>query len=947
MSAPRALDNPDAYTIGWIAALPIERAAAEAMLDEDHAPPTSFVRHQSDTNVYTWGRLGEHNIVIASLAAGVYGTTSAATTASCLLASLPSIRIGLMVGIGGGIARLDKDQDIRLGDVVVSQPDGTTGGVCQYDLIKAKAGGKRDRKGFLRPPPTVLLNALAKIQADHERKDSKVPRYVQEMLEKNPKMGRKTKKSPGFAHQGFENDRLFQASYDHISGPDCRHCNADGEVQRDDRDITDPEIHYGIIASGNTLVKDAAERDRIVDDIGGDCLCFEMEAAGLMDHFPCLVIRGICDYADAHKNDRWQRYASATAAAYAKELLAYVPAVELQETKRALEVLHSVDQKIDDVQKSVTDTQRVASSIKTGLHSDKIERWLRPSDPSTNANHARKLRHEGTGAWLLEHPVFRSWKAGSCQHVWLHGLAGCGKTVLSTTVLDHLEERQDRLLLSFFFDFSDTSKQTVDGMLRSLAFQLYRTTAKCAMHLDALYGTHHDGRNQPTRETLLHVVCKMLASHERVVIILDALDESTTRGELVSGIKDIASRLESRHVQLICTSRPEPDFRCSMPELMGEGNCLKLDKHAVDGDIRSYVAAQLVERHEFRSKYLSQGLLKQIQSKVGDGADGMFRWAFCQLESLAQCLHETAVERALASLPHDLNETYGRMLEVIPAELKHDALRLLQFLVHSKRPLRLAEAVEVLATQIEGEIAGFNVRSRLFRETDVLRYCPGLVVIVHADVDELHLSHFSVKEYLLGIQQIKLPSASITIAMTCLAYLADIECSDAEIRQQFPMARFAAQVWTGFAAAAETAGSVLEASVRFLQGEATFQRWCRLYQQDTYWDDNPGPPKGSRLYYACFGGLSGTATSLLEKGADVNAQGGEYGNALQAASARGHEAIVRLLLAQEADVNAPDGAASDRGHDDIVKLLLANGADVNVKDDDFGQTPLSLPDEHG
>ncbi|KAH7029727.1 uncharacterized protein B0I36DRAFT_244780, partial [Microdochium trichocladiopsis] len=502
--------------------------------------------------------------------------------------------------------------------------------------------------------------------------------------------------------------------------------------------------------------------------------------------------------------------------------------------------------------------------------------------------------------------------------------------------------------------FSDTSKQTVDGMLRSLAFQLYRTTAKCAMHLDALYGTHHDGRNQLTRETLLHVVCKMLASHERVVIILDALDESTTRGELVSGIKDIASRLESRHVQLICTSRPEPDFRCSMPELMGEGNCLKLDKHAVDGDIRSYVAAQLVERHEFRSKYLSQGLLKQIQSKVGDGADGMFRWAFCQLESLAQCLHETAVERALASLAHDLNETYGRMLEVIPAELKHDALRLLQFLVHSKRPLRLAEAVEVLATQIEGEIAGFNVRSRLFRETDVLRYCPGLVVIVHADVDELHLSHFSVKEYLLGIQQIKLPSASITIAMTCLAYLADIEGSDAEIRQQFPMARFAAQVWTGFAAAAETAGSVLEASVRFLQGEATFQRWCRLYQQDTYWDDNPGPPKGSRLYYACFGGLSGTATSLLEQGADIQAPGGYYGNALQAASAGGHADTVKLLLEKGADVNAQGGhygnalqAASDGGHDDIVKLLLANGADVNVKDDDFGQTPLSLPDEHG
>jgi nucleoside phosphorylase len=341
MTSHRALDSPDAYTIAWIAALPIERAAAEAMLDEEHAPPTGFARHQTDANVYTWGQVGEHNIVIVSLAAGVYGIASAATTASSLLASLPSIRVGLLVGIGGGIARPDEDRDIRLGDIVVSQPDGTTGGVCQYDLVKAKSGGRRERKGFLGRPPTVLLNALASIQADHERRDSKVPSYLQDMLEKNPKMGKKTKKSPGYAHQGFKNDRLFQASCDHVPGSDCQGCDAAGEVVRDARESAEPEIHYGIIASGNTLVKDAIERDRIVHDVGEDCLCFEMEAAGLMNPFPCLVIRGICDYADAHKNDRWQRYASATAAAYAKELLAYVPAVEVLETKRALEVLQS------------------------------------------------------------------------------------------------------------------------------------------------------------------------------------------------------------------------------------------------------------------------------------------------------------------------------------------------------------------------------------------------------------------------------------------------------------------------------------------------------------------------------------------------------------------------------------------------------------------------------
>ncbi|OQD67257.1 hypothetical protein PENANT_c325G08942, partial [Penicillium antarcticum] len=105
------------------------------------------------------------------------------------------------------------------------------------------------------------------------------------------------------------------------------------------RDTIDPDIHYGTIVSGNTLAKDAASRDRIVADLDEDCICFEMEAAGLMNHFPCLAVRGICDYTDSHKNDRWQRYASATAAAYTKELLAYVPAAEVKETKRALEVL--------------------------------------------------------------------------------------------------------------------------------------------------------------------------------------------------------------------------------------------------------------------------------------------------------------------------------------------------------------------------------------------------------------------------------------------------------------------------------------------------------------------------------------------------------------------------------------------------------------------------------
>lgn len=318
----KALESRDLYTIGWIAALPLERAAAIAMLDEKHGKPRDFVQPHNDTNSYTWGCIGEHNVVIASLAAGKYGTTSAATTALPMLASFPQIKIGLLVGIGAGIARPEEGRDIRLGDVAVSQPHGNSGGVIQYDLFKAKSGNQQESVAFLNSPPEVLLHALGNLQAQHELEPPKVLEYLEEAMARYPRLAKQ-----GYVHQGFENDRLFKNS------------DANSEIQRKPRDSTDPEIHYGIIASGNTLFKNATYRDKVLEDIGDECICFEMEAAGLMNNFPCIVIRGICDYADSHKSDQWQRYAAASAAAYAKALLAFVPNQGLQKTQKAIDIL--------------------------------------------------------------------------------------------------------------------------------------------------------------------------------------------------------------------------------------------------------------------------------------------------------------------------------------------------------------------------------------------------------------------------------------------------------------------------------------------------------------------------------------------------------------------------------------------------------------------------------
>jgi nucleoside phosphorylase len=307
------------YTVGWICALPIELAAARAMLDENHGKPTE--QHPSDKNNYHLGAIGQHKVVIACLPSGVYGTTSAATVAAHILFSFESIRIGLMVGIGGG--NPSNGCDIRLGGVVASKPEGTLGGIVQYDL--GKAGEDRfTRSGSSNKPPLVLLNAISSLQAEHELEGSRIPQFLSEMTTKYTNMRAE------YTYQGASNDRLYEANYEHVGGDDaCEFCDDSKAIHRPDRNTNAPFIHYGIIASGNQVIKHAGTRDRIGKEHG--VICFEMEAAGLVDNFPCLVIRGICDYSDSHKNKHWQRYAAVAGAAYAKELLSIIPPNQMQQ----------------------------------------------------------------------------------------------------------------------------------------------------------------------------------------------------------------------------------------------------------------------------------------------------------------------------------------------------------------------------------------------------------------------------------------------------------------------------------------------------------------------------------------------------------------------------------------------------------------------------------------
>jgi len=299
------------YSVGWVCALPIELAAAQLMIDEEHQ---HLGQDPNDANLYTLGRIGEHNVVIACLPAGQIGTNSAAAVAMQMKSAFPSIRFGLMVGIGGGVP--SEEADIRLGDVVVGQPHMGHSGVVQYDFGKATTSGF-ERTGFLNMPPAILLAAVAKVRANEFIGRSGLSKYFSKLSD-----------LPLFKRDNTGPDILYEPNYKHAGGSTCRSCDKDMMVHRQPRGNQEFVVHYGTIASGNQVIKDGATRDVVSSEFGG-VLCFEMEAAGLMNSFPCLVIRGICDYADSHKNMKWQAYAAGTAAAYGKEVLSTIPALEV------------------------------------------------------------------------------------------------------------------------------------------------------------------------------------------------------------------------------------------------------------------------------------------------------------------------------------------------------------------------------------------------------------------------------------------------------------------------------------------------------------------------------------------------------------------------------------------------------------------------------------------
>jgi hypothetical protein len=201
---------------------------------------------------------------------------------------------------------------------------------------KLVAPGKLDITFHLNKPSVLLRTAQKMLKGDHLLKESEMSQYINTVLQKAESLRTKDV-GVDFSFPGWQNDLLFKKTYSHVGGDNCFQCNPQETEERQLRKSDYPVIHYSLIGSSDEVIKTTEFRNNIRDQYG--VMCFEMEAAGLMDNFPCLIIRGICDYSDDHKNKGWQPYAAVAAAAYAKDLIRIIQPEAVQQQDLLKEVI--------------------------------------------------------------------------------------------------------------------------------------------------------------------------------------------------------------------------------------------------------------------------------------------------------------------------------------------------------------------------------------------------------------------------------------------------------------------------------------------------------------------------------------------------------------------------------------------------------------------------------
>ncbi|KAI8659737.1 hypothetical protein NCS56_01191500 [Fusarium sp. Ph1] len=922
------------YTIAWICALHIEMAAARAMLDEVHA---DLPQDANDKNAYMLGSIGPQNVVIACLPNGQYGTNNATNVLANLRWSFPSVCMGLMVGIGGGAPAM---ADLHLGDVVV----GTR--VMPYDLGKVIEGGKVQRTASPRFPDQALLTVVSSIRAKHLLEPSRVSSILGDMIGRYPEFSCPI--SP---------DRLFRSTYSHDPQLTCCNgCDQSKLLPRSRRVANNPKIHYGAIASGNHVMKDSATRDNVAREL--DIICFEMEAAGLMDILPCLPIRGICDYSDSHKSKEWQKYAAATAASYAKELVEILPANN--GTFGSQHIQNSPSQNASPNRRQL---------LLESLRFEQID----------SRKTSIKKAHYKTCRWFLEHPQYLEWldpqKHPHHGFLWIRGKPGAGKSTIMKFLYDKTKKKKSlecAITASFFFHArGEDLEKSIPGMYRSLLLQLLEGYPDLQQVLDDTDLVPRGQTGCPSLNALKELFYNAVSNlgQRTFTCFIDALDECDEQQvmEMVHYFEELAESSASTGVKLqICfSSRHYPYIRIQ------HGIEVTLEhQQGHSEDMVNYIQSNLRIR--------DAALVDELRPQLLEKAAGVFLWLVLVVDILNKenCRGRLALRKRLAEAPSGLNELFNDILRRDTDNME-DLLLCILWILCAKRPLRPEEYYHALWSGLvlkglaDSEVPNVTVAD--FSDCvngHVITSSKGLAEITKAKNPTVQFIHESVRDFLVKDRGLQELWPDLGFDWHSLGHERLKQCCSMYINHQ-PVHAFIDSIWAGnqYTLRASKHYPFLEYASQYVlyhsdaaaqvipQAEFLSQTsapdWVTTINLFEKFKIRKYSSTASLIYIFADKGLSALIRTWLQSNPNIDIRGERDEHPLFAALANGHKDAVTALLKTSSSIcdgvgtvvgfgsktgfvehkgRTPLTWAAQEGQTDILRILLRKGIDIDEVD---------------
>ncbi|MCJ1331727.1 hypothetical protein MMC10_008419 [Thelotrema lepadinum] len=599
----------------------------------------------------------------------------------------------------------------------------------------------------------------------------------------------------------------------------------------------------------------------------------------------------------------------------------FLLALELDQAQLSRQVhddLNILKTGVEDLTKKTEELLR----LRQGEHYEKILQWISNFDFDKKHKAASSLRWPGTGTWIFQNDLFKQWQFGELKTLLCYGIPGAGKTILASTIIDHLLTQQQSAtgVAYLYCDYKDKKSQSFRDLFSSLLKQLIRFSPQKFQNLwDDLHSSRSLDRSLSLDE--IHLLSReVVALFDKAYIVIDALDESEeadgTRDKLMSHLVELQAH--NAGLRILITSRPKQVASAHFP------NAALLELSANQLDIHTYISERLktettLQRHFEATPELEPKILKTVNSKC----QGMFLLARLHLDSICQALTLEDLEDSLQKLPdgrHSLTDTYQDALDRIHAKdprVVEKIDRILTWLCFSARPLKVDELRWAVAIDVSKDEEDFNEK-RLLLEEDIVRLCVGLVTI-NVENREVRLVHYTTQEFFLDQRDKLFPNARMVLFRSCLKFLSysrftHSRCQDEEtlrtLKSQNPFLEYAAKYLGEHARPIEE-----QVKLEIIQLWKSDTRLDLIYQARLNVAGSPTQnPLCGALSTAIAFGLKHVAAELIANGANIHAVGMGKQRPVHLAGYEGQTEIMQMLITSKADLDTRDGKQNTALH---------------------------------